>query len=197
MSFDDVFAVFDSDERCRIAAGRFSLTPIEDRDLDAILEHFGDPRVTEFLDIRPLMGRTDAREVIDWARALRSSGRGLRWGIRSGDGGFVGTCGFHAVTFERGRRGEIGYDLSPAWWRRGVMAEVLPAALAFGFGVLGLRRIEAMVTPGNDRSCAVLERHGFAREGLLRDYAFWRDRFWDQILYARLASDPPAQRGSG
>ena len=25
------------------------------------------------------------------------------------------------------------------------------------------------------------------REGLLRDYGFWKDRFWDQLLYARTA----------
>ena len=96
------------------------------------------------------------------------------------------------MTFLRGRRAEIGYDLARAWWGRGVMDELMPAALGFAFGALGLRRVEAMVTPGNDRSCRVLERHGFTREATLRDYGFWRGRFWDQILYARLASDPPA-----
>jgi RimJ/RimL family protein N-acetyltransferase len=49
-----------------------------------------------------------------------------------------------------------------------------------------------MVTPGNDRSRRLLERQGFLREGVLRDYAFWNGRFWDQIVYSRLASDPPA-----
>jgi ribosomal-protein-alanine N-acetyltransferase len=188
---DQAFGVLDDDERCRLATDRFSLEPLCGDDADAVLGHFGDPRVTEFLDIRPLSDRSGAREVIDWAEALRASGLGLRWAIRDAGGSFVGTCGFHLMTFERGRRAEVGYDLGPARWGRGVMDEVLPAVLAFGWGSLGLHRIEAMVTPGNVRSCALLERHGFRREGLLRDYGYWRDRFWDQLLYARLASDPP------
>jgi ribosomal-protein-alanine N-acetyltransferase len=185
---DRAFDTLDDDDRCRLTTARFSLTPLGWDDLDAILAHFGDPRVTEFLDIRPLNGASDAREVIDWAQALRGAGAGLRWAIRDGRGGFVGTCGFHLLNYERGRRAEIGYDLSPPHWGKGVMDEVLPVALAFGYGDLALRRIEAMVTPGNERSCAVLERHGFAREGRLRDYGYWRGRFWDQLIYARLAS---------
>jgi ribosomal-protein-alanine N-acetyltransferase len=192
VSLDAAFEVLDDDVACVVRTERFDLAPLTRDEVDDLLVHFSDPRVTEYLDIQPLVDRSGAREVADWAEALRSSGVGLRWAIRDRAGGFVGTCGFHLMTFERGRRAEIGYDLRPERWRQGVMAEVMPAALAFGYGKLGLRRIEAMVTPGNLRSCAVLERHGFRREGILRDYAFWKDRFWDQILYARLADDPPA-----
>jgi ribosomal-protein-alanine N-acetyltransferase len=190
---DRAFDVLDDDARCRLATARFSLTPLDDDDVGDLLTHFGDARVTEFLDIRPLEDRSDARDLVDWAGALRASGQGLRWAVRAADGGFVGTCGFHMMTFLRGRRAEVGYDLAPAWWGRGVMDELMPAALGFAYGALGLHRVEAMVTPGNVRSCAVLERHGFRREGVLRDYAFWLDRFWDQILYARLADDPPSR----
>lgn len=191
MSLDAAFDVLDDDERCTLRTQRFKLSPLTRDDIDAVLTHFGDPEVTRYLDIHPLAGRSDARDVIDWAEALRSSGSGLRWAIRDREGGFVGTCGFHLMTFERGRRAEIGYDLGRAWWGRGVMDEVIPPALAFGYGVLSLHRIEALVTPGNDRSCDVLERHGFLREGVLRDYGFWKDQFWDQILYARMATDAP------
>jgi ribosomal-protein-alanine N-acetyltransferase len=190
VSQDAAFDVLDDDDRCVLRTARFTLSPLSRDDTDAVLAHFGDPRVTEFLDIRPLAGRSDARDVIDWAEALRSSGSGLRWAIRDDKGGFVGTCGFHLMTFERGRRAEIGYDLGHAWWGRGAMDEVMPAALAFGYGVLGLHRIEAMVTPGNIHSCDLLERHGFLREGILRDYGFWKERFWDQVLFARMATDP-------
>jgi ribosomal-protein-alanine N-acetyltransferase len=191
VSLDAAFDLLDEDDRCRLRTARFALAPLDHDDLDDLFAHFADPQVTEYLDIRPLAGRSDAREIIDWAIQLRSSGQGVRWAIRDGEGRFVGTCGFHLMTFLRGRRAEIGYDLSPAWWGQGVMGEVMPAALAFGYGGLGLHRIEAMVTPGNARSCALLERHGFRREGTLRAYGFWKDQFWDQILYARLSDDPP------
>jgi ribosomal-protein-alanine N-acetyltransferase len=189
---DRVLDVLDDGDLCRLQTARFTLSPLSPDDVDVLLAHYGDPRVTEHLDIGPLADRSDARDVIDWAEQVRAGGTGLRWLIRDGAGGFVGTCGLHLITFERGRRAEIGYDLGPTHWGRGVMDEVLPAALDFAYRVLGLRRIEAMVTPGNDHSCAVLERNGFRREGVLRDYAFWRERFWDQILFARLADDPAA-----
>jgi RimJ/RimL family protein N-acetyltransferase len=40
--------------------------------------------------------------------------------------------------------------------------------------------------PQNERSWRLLERHGFEREGLLRDHGFWRDAFQDTYLYSRL-----------
>jgi RimJ/RimL family protein N-acetyltransferase len=45
-----------------------------------------------------------------------------------------------------------------------------------------------MVTPANVRSIRLLQRHGFSREGVLRGYGFWKGRYWDQVVYSRLAS---------
>jgi len=176
---------------CELTAGPFALAPLCDADIDDLFAHFSDPKVTEFLDIEPVEARFQTWDVVDWANGVRGAGTGLRWSIRDADGAFVGTCGFHRLTYMQGRRGEVGYDLRADRWGQGVMAAIMPVLLEFGHGVLGLRRIEALVTPGNDRSCRLLERHGFVREGLLRDYGFWRDRFWDQILYARIAEAPP------
>nr|QQZ49353.1 GNAT family N-acetyltransferase [Phenylobacterium glaciei] len=67
------------------------------------------------------------------------------------------------------------------------MRQILPYVLSFGFNDLSLRRIEAMVTLGNARSCALLERHGFSLEGTLRDHAHWKGRYWDQLIYGRLS----------
>jgi len=67
------------------------------------------------------------------------------------------------------------------------MSQILPNVLSFGFNDLRLRRIEAMVTLGNARSCSLLERHGFSLEGTLRDHAHWKGRYWDQLIYGRLS----------
>jgi ribosomal-protein-alanine N-acetyltransferase len=168
----------------RLAAGRFDLAPLGAADAGDLLAEFSDPRVVEWMDIDPLRDLDEALAIVGWAADMRALGAGLRWAIRERAGGvFVGTCGFNAIVVERGRRGEIAYDLHRAWQGRGVMAEILPVAMAFGFGRLALHRLEAMVTPGNDRSCRLLERHGFRREGLLAGHAFWKGRYWDQIVY--------------
>jgi ribosomal-protein-alanine N-acetyltransferase len=166
---------------------RFRLRPLDAGDEAGLFSHLSDPAVTRFMDIEALVDPDQAAGIIAWARSIRSDGAGVRWAIRALlDGRFVGTCGFNSLIFDRGCRGEVAYDVSKALWGERVMDEVLPRVLAFGFASLGLRRIEALVTEGNDPSCRLLERHDFAREGLLRQHGFWKDRFWDQVLYARI-----------
>ena len=166
---------------------RFTLKPLEIADADGLFVHLSDAAVVEYMDIEPHADVAEALDVIDWARGLRGRGAGVRWAIRErGGGAFVGTAGFNTLVWERGCRGEAAYDVSRRYWGQRVMDEVLPVILGFGFGPLGLRRIEAMVTAGNAPSCRLLERHGFEREGVLRDHAFWKDRFWDQVVYGRL-----------
>lgn len=164
----------------------FVLRPLQPSDAAALLALFGDPRVTEHMDIDPLTDLAGAEAIIAWTQEIAAAGTGVRWAILADDA-LIGTCGLQNIVHERGRRGEVAYDLAPAWWGRGVMGEVLPAVLNHGFQTLGLRRIEAFVNPGNARSERLLARHGFSLEGTLRDYAYWRGRFWDQRLYARLA----------
>ncbi len=118
---------------------------------------------------------------------LARSGDGVRWAIRDRDGIFVGAAGFNSVVRERGSRDEVAFDVAWGYRRQGIMDEVLPAVAKYGFDVLDPHRIEAMVTPGDRASIALLERHGFVQEAVLRDDAFWKGRDWDQCLFARLA----------
>jgi RimJ/RimL family protein N-acetyltransferase len=55
---------------------------------------------------------------------------------------------------------EVGWRLARAAWGRGIATEAARAALAFGFGELGMREIIAIVDPSNRRSlrvCAKLD----------------------------------------
>jgi [ribosomal protein S5]-alanine N-acetyltransferase len=171
-----------------LVAGAFELRPLDVADAADVFAEFSDPAVTEFMDIDSLAEIDEAEAIIQWAQNLRSLGAGVRWAIRERAGGaWIGTAGFNTLVLERGRRGEIAYDLTRAWWGRGVMSAILPVLIDFGFGHLGLHRLEAMITPGNYRSCRLLERHGFAREGLLAGYGFWKGAYQDQLIYGLVA----------
>jgi ribosomal-protein-alanine N-acetyltransferase len=172
-----------------LASANYQLTPLSRSDRADLFAHFSDAVTVEYMDIEPLAEVADADAVIAWASGLAVSGNGIRWAIRDRTGAFVGTAGFNALVRARGSRGEVAYDVVRARWRHGVMTEVLPVVLRYGFKSLGLHRIEALVTAANAGSAALLERHEFAREGVLRDYAYWKGRYWDQWLYARLADD--------
>ena len=172
-----------------LSAGRFRLVPLAPADREELFAHLSDPATVEHMDLVPLADVAAADAVIAWAMGLATAGEGVRWAIRDAAGAFVGTAGFNSLVRHRAARGEVAYDVVTARRRQGVMAEVLPAVLHHGFATLGLRRIEALVTPGNAASVGLLERFGFRREGVLRDHGFWKGRFWDQWLYARRADD--------
>jgi ribosomal-protein-alanine N-acetyltransferase len=170
-----------------IASANFALTPLCPADRVDLFDHLSDPETVAFMDIVPMADLAAADAMIAWAQSLSASADGVWWAIRDRRGAFVGTSGLAGLVRDRGSRGEISYNVLRSRWRQGVMAEVLPTLLDYGFGGLGLHRIEATVTPGNLASAALLERFGFQREATLRDYAFWKGRYWDQWLYAQIA----------
>jgi RimJ/RimL family protein N-acetyltransferase len=55
---------------------------------------------------------------------------------------------------------EVGWRLAVESWGRGYATEAARAALAFGFGPLGLAEIVSFTVPENDRSRRVMERLG-------------------------------------
>ncbi len=170
-----------------LTTARFDLKPMRYDDAPDLPDHFSDPEVVEFMDIDPLESLEDARGIVRWAQGVREFGEGLRWVIREkATGAFIGTAGFNTLEVDRGRRGEIAYDLSRDFWGKGVMSEILPVLMRTGYGTLGLHRLEAFVTPGNTRSVRLLERHGFVIEGTLKDYGYWKGRFWDQLVFGRI-----------
>ena len=115
-------------------------------------------------------GLDGAREEIErYVTGLFDRRDGLRWGIvpLAAPASMIGTVGLFSWRDEPEPAAELGYDLAPAWWGRGLMAEAIGAAVDFGFERMGLARVEAMVLVGNDRSCRTLERTGFMRTGVL------------------------------
>jgi ribosomal-protein-alanine N-acetyltransferase len=109
-----------------------------------------------------------------------------RWIIeRKADRCPIGTCGYHKWS-RRDHKAEIGYDLSPFAWGQGYMSEAFERVVEFGFGDMDLNRIQAVVHPENAASLKLLERHGFVREGLLREELCRDGVYYDHWLLSLL-----------
>lgn len=80
----------------------------------------------------------------------------------------------------------LGYAIDAAHEGQGLMREALDATIGHAFVVLRLHRIQANYVPGNARSAALLERLGFRREGIAKDYLFIDGAWRDHVLTARL-----------
>jgi RimJ/RimL family protein N-acetyltransferase len=63
---------------------------------------------------------------------------------------------------------DCGYGLARRWWRQGLMTEVLTEVTAWALRQDSVFRIGAVCDVDNVGSARVLEKSGFAREGLLR-----------------------------
>jgi [ribosomal protein S5]-alanine N-acetyltransferase len=79
---------------------------------------------------------------------------------------------------------EIGYWLGRAFWNRGVMTAAVRAMTEHGFAQFALTRIYAVPFAANTASHRVLEKAGYAREGILRRSAIKDGRVTDQVLFA-------------
>ena len=113
----------------------------------------------------------------------------IRWAIvERPSQAVVGTIGFTAYS-ERHARAELGYDLAKETWGKGVGTVVARRVVEYGFEELGLNRIEGTVMSGNARSERVLEKLGFVREGLLRQYKHARGEYRDYAMFSILRAD--------
>jgi len=78
----------------------------------------------------------------------------------------AGMCGL--IRREGLADADIGYAFVPEHWGAGLAGEAAAATLALARERFGLARVVAIVSPGNARSVRVLERLGFADEGVVR-----------------------------
>lgn len=102
-------------------------------------------------------------------------------------GAFLGDIG---INFDepRRRQAEIGFAFAPEARGHGFAGEAA-AALVERLFATGRHRLVAQTDLRNLAAQRLLERLGFRREGLLRQS--WEDggRYYDELIYARLASD--------
>jgi len=106
----------------------------------------------------------------------------------------VGGAAVGAVGYVPGRdverfSAEIGYWLGEALWGRGIVSEAVALVTAHAFADMKILRMFALPFADNPASVRVLEKAGYAREGLLRSSCVKYGEPRDQLLYARVNPD--------
>ena len=109
--------------------------------------------------------------------------------VREDDNAIVG--GVTLANVRRGivQAGTIGYWIGQPFVGKGYMTSALRVLLPTLFGELNLHRVEAACIPSNLASVKVLEKCGFAREGLARRYLCINGVWQDHYLYGLLDED--------
>jgi ribosomal-protein-alanine N-acetyltransferase len=178
----------------RMETRRLILRALRMEDAEFVLREWGDPMVTYYMrDEEPLKTLEQATEMLRPLQTPEKMPHFKWWGIEhKGEACLIGTCGF-CKWDRRHHHAEMGYDLWPDYWAQGFMPEALSRLLRYGYEEMALHRIEATTHTENRRSQRVLEKLGFEREGLLREYYFRDGVYNDQILYSLLRREWNAQ----
>jgi len=179
-----------------LAAGRVTLRPLREDDAESLYRVFSDQEAMRYWSTPPHGDIQRTRETIDSIHAGFERRSVLQWGIeRNAEPGAIGTVTL--LPDLRQPRAEIGFILGSAHWGMGYAADAQRTAIRFGFGELGLHRIEADTHPDNERSARSLERLGFQREGLLRERWVVDGVFSDSVIWGLLAGEwrDPAAAG--
>ena len=141
-----------------LTTGRLVLRPVMADDQAALLAHWTQPDVRQFLFDGAALSATEVAETIGESIGdFAARGYGI-WLIefRSGTG-LVGTAGLRPLE-ESGL--EIFYSLAPGAWGHGYASEAARAVMEYGLGPLGLPEVLAEVDEGNTASVAVVKRLG-------------------------------------
>ena len=104
------------------------------------------------------------------------------------DGKLGGAVGLHAID-ARHRSSSIGYWLGQNLRGGGAMTRACRAVVNAAFSHYHLHRIEIRCATGNQKSCAIARRLGFAYEGTLREAEWLYDHFVDLEVYSMLEQD--------
>ncbi len=167
--------------------GGIRLRQICDADAPSYQRYMSTPQVSEFLTNDNIPATvTHALSDLRYWGGLFAAKRSFYWGIANAvTDELIGTIGFNLWNRSH-NRAEISYDLAPAFWGHGIMFHSMEKVLGFADQFLGVVRIQATVVVTNQRSMKLLEKYGFEKEGLLRQYENVGGKQMDYYMYSRV-----------
>ncbi len=167
----------------RLDCGCAVLRPWRLEDLGSLVANASDENVSRGLRDRfpyPYTGN-DGRAWL--ARAVDESDRA--WAIEI-DGRAVGGVSLHPGSDVYRHSAELGYWIGRHFWGRGIMSAIIARFTDEAMTSFRLHRLFAAVYANNPASARVLEKAGFAREGVQKSAVVKRGELLDLIVYARV-----------
>lgn len=84
---------------------------------------------------------------------------------------------------------ELGYVLGENWWGNGYALEAVNALITISFAHYKIERVQAYCIIENVQSYRLMEKIGMKREGLLRNFFFKNEIFYDVYIYSLLKKE--------
>ena len=169
-----------------IETERLVLRELKPETYDYVFTNFSEEEIRQFFGCRTDEELAEERKRFEERLSMYRKSLLLFQLIEKGSQQVIGWCGYHTWYLYH-FRAELGYVLADEQKRKqGFMKEALPAVIAYGFDVMGLKRIEAMTSMDNEASRKLLASMGFVFEGTLRGHYCVNGIMEDSIIFSLL-----------
>lgn len=170
---------------------RLVLRPIRHEDKEDLFAIRSNPETMRYVPRPVAQTVEDVLPLIDAIQTAVKNDEGMNWVIAlKGSDKLIGMVGY--VHFTKPHyRGEVGYILHSDYHNKGIMREAMAAVLDYGFNVMKLHSIEAIINPANTASMNVVEKCGFTKDAHFKDYLFHNGRFADALVYSLINPSQP------
>ncbi len=151
-----------------IETARLELRELTADDAAFMLDLLNQPSFIENIGDRGVRTLDEARAYIENGAVVSyaRNGFGLYLVVVKESGDAAGICGL--VKRDGLDDVDIGFAFLPRYWKKGYAVESAAAVKDYAATVVGLRRLVAITSPGNQPSIRVLERIGLAFEKMIR-----------------------------
>ena len=152
------------------------------QDAPRLLELASDPAVTQWFSWGPYDALEQPEAYVRTLEAKRENGELLDFLVVHPDHGPIGVTGLSELS-RRNRHATVGTWFGREYWGSGANSESKALIAALAFRRLGMDRLTAWANTRNGRSQLALERAGFRREGVLRDWHRHGETLHDVVVF--------------
>ena len=169
-----------------IETERLVLRRVDKNDVEEIRKLRGNPETMKYIP-RPLVKTVDdALEHIALIESKIENNEGINWAITLKDNPkLIGIIGHYRIKPEH-YRAEIGYMILPEFNGKGIVTEAINEVVNYGFNIMKLNSIEAIIDPKNKASEKVLLKNGFVKEAHILENEYYDGKFIDSVIYSLL-----------
>lgn len=176
----------------KIETERLILRDFVKEDWRRVLEYQSDPLYLRYYEWTKEDRTPEAvQEFVGWFMAHQEQEPRFKFQLAvtlKSNGLLIGNCGIR-MDKANDLEADIGYELDPKHWGQGYATEAAHAMVDFGFHRFGVHRVWSWCVADNTGSTHVLEKLGMRQEGRLREKEYYKDRWWDTLMYAILADE--------
>ena len=162
------------------------LRRVVEKDVNEIFALRSNKETMKYIPKPLVKTKEDARAHIAMIDEKIENNEGINWAITlKNEPKLIGLIGHYRIKPEH-FRAEIGYMLLPEYHGKGIITEAIKETVKYGFEIMKLHSIEAVIDPENLASEKVLLKSGFIKEAHFKENEYYEGRFLDSIIYSIL-----------